>query len=269
VVFLDIKRRVLLKIAWTPKFIHEQLEQQPDKVPFTWLVIPPPNVAEVHLQIAGRKVSGFQVSAKAPAIEDLRIEFIPDPSNLRDLKSELTWSLEHLLPEDLKKDLGILYQVYYSNDDRKTWMLVKSGLEKPAAIIDLTKLPGGRRCFFRVVVTDGFNSSAKVSRSFSVLDKPPLCALIAPRGSKTYRAGAGVLLIGRCVDLEDGNLPDDNLVWISDLQGVLGYGRKIVKRNLHIGSQRITLTCRDSASNRCVSQPLELEIIPRLTKPLK
>ncbi len=263
VVFLDAKGRVLLKIAWTPKFQSEQPPQTPIKAAFTWLVMPKKNVAEVQLRVDGKMVSGFSVCPVAPEIGAVKIKIISDSLDASLQRARLSWSVSYSGLDDAIKASRVLYQVYYSNNNGETWTLVKSGFENPEATIDLTKLPGGRRCLFKVSITDGFNSGHRIGRPFSVANKRPLCVLVAPRSGKTYYQGSGVLLIGRCIDLEDGDLPEASLVWISEPQGVIGYGRKLVTRDLHIGTHQITLTSRDSAGNRSISQPLHIEIIPR------
>jgi len=259
---VDIHGKVMKQIAWTPMFYSEDPEKKTDTVPFSWLVIPKPGVVEVQLEINDRIVTRFKVRKTAPQIDDFQVEFIGDSDDPLAQHANLTWNV--VQSEALSNDSQhVLYQVYYSNDNGIKWILVQSGIQQSSIDVDLSKLPGGKQCLLRISTTDGFNSSHRISKRFSVADKPPNCFRIAPRFGRTYREGAGVLLIGRCVDLEDGVVPDESMSWFSNVQGILGHGRKIVSRDLRVGKHKITLNCRDDVGNEGKSSPLVIEVMPK------
>ena len=261
VVLLDADRRVLEKMAWTPAFSAQRTELPDGGLPFTWLLLPREGVREVELRKSGKRVAGFRVRSDVPKITDMKVS--PTGGAQEWTTASLTWTVS---PADTTKESSprsLKHQLFYSNDDGITWTLVRSGLSKSEAEVDLTKLPGGSACRLRVSTTDGFNASHRVVSAITVADKPPSCAIVAPRSGRTYRQGAGVLLIGRCVDLEDGALDGARFMWRSDSQGELGAGEKIVVRNLSVGRHEIRLHATDSARHEGASPPIVVTVVAR------
>lgn len=261
VVLLDSDRRVLQMIAWTPDFSAQRTELPKEGLPFTWLLLPRDGVREVELRKNGKRVAGFRVRLDVPKIADLTVSSTRAVGE--STTASLTWTVSAADTTKESSPRSLTHQVYYSNDDGVTWTLVRSGLLKSEAEVDLTKLPGGSMCRFRVSTTDGFNSCHRTGPAITVADKPPLCAIVAPRSGRTYRQGAGVLLIGRCVDLEDGALDGARFMWRSDTQGDLGTGAKVVVRNLRVGRHEIRLHATDSASNEGASPPIVVTVVAR------
>ncbi len=75
---------------------------------------------------------------------------------------------------------------------------------------------------------------------------PPVPAIINPsNGSYTIPGGLIVLMVTD-MDMEDGSLPDSNLVWSSDRQGELGVGPSVALNTLESGTHIITLIATDS-----------------------
>jgi hypothetical protein len=252
---LDEQGNVVRSVAWTPDFRADDSEEELEARSFTFILPPDPAVRRVELRGEDRVLDSFEVAPSLPRAADLEMAVQKEAG-----KASLRWSAE------TARDAGprvLVHQVYYSRDNGRTWILARSGLPVPAADVDLRKLPGGSQCLFRVSTSDGYFATTLVSTAFSVDDKAPRGSIVAPRSGLVRAVDGGVLLIGRGFDLEDGAIRGENLTWISDLQGRIGTGEKLVVRNLKVGRHSITLESRDSAGRKGVSEPIVVTIRKR------
>ncbi len=136
------------------------------------------------------------------------------------------------------------YSVYYGADGR-TWLPLASDIHETFVVVDPGELPGSSVAMVRVVASDGLNTVAAESGTFTVGAKAPRVELLAPGEESQVSVHTPLLLEGRAYDLEDGALPDGALNWSSDLQGALGSGA-LVLATLERGAHTITLTATDS-----------------------
>jgi hypothetical protein len=274
--FLDGNGTSLRAIAWTPDFRDDDSPEPLMSRPFTWYVEPIEGVKKVVLLNRDRIIDTLVVPMRGPVIDNLHQDAprvaaaaadAPGAANV--MKVRLSWDASHPDADavrgldDAAEGDKLLHQVYYSNDGGKTWRLVASGLSQPAADLDVSSLPGGGEGRFQIRTTDGYNVTKKTSNAVTLADRPPTAEIVAPRSGNAYAQGAGVLLIGRGFDAEDGALVDDRHKWQSDLQGELGTGKKLVVRNLRVGTHQITLSVRDSKGNPGTSAPVEVRVRAR------
>jgi hypothetical protein len=63
--------------------------------------------------------------------------------------------------------------------------------------------------------------------------------------------------------MEESLLPDSELSWTSSLDGLLGYGRMVVRRNLSVGKHLLTFRGRD-ASGLAAERTVSITITPRV-----
>jgi hypothetical protein len=109
-------------------------------------------------------------------------------------------------------------------------------------------MAGGSNALFRVMVSDGFNTTVADSASFQVTSKPPAVVIHAPQDNAWVDHADSVVLSGYGWDTEDGELAGTSLEWASDQQGSLGQGSTLVlpAESLLPGEHVITLTVTDS-----------------------
>ncbi len=118
-------------------------------------------------------------------------------------------------------------------------------------------------------VTDSAGATGRASVAVTVRrppagDTPPLVAISAPVDGRLFAAGQPVTFAGSASDLEEGVLTGQ-LVWTSDLDGVLGTGGTFA-RPLTVGTHRISAVATDTAGlqggaqvNVTVTAPLTRE----------
>jgi hypothetical protein len=264
---LDAQGNTIRSVAWTPDFRPDDSEKMLEARAFTWILPPYSQVKKVELRVKNNVVDSFVVAPSMPKLANLKTGTFQSKSDFPGAMPRkmvgLRWNAESPSTRDIGDGKNLIHQVYFSNDNGRTWHLVNSGLQNAAADVDLTGLPGGSRCIFMVSSSDGYNVTTLKSQTFKVEDKPPISNIIAPRSGLVRSKGGGVLLIGHGFDLEDGTLSSKKLTWISDLQGEVGIGDKLVVRNLQTGKHLITLRSQDSAGNESYSNRIAVTILDR------
>ena len=134
------------------------------------------------------------------------------------------------------------YLVYYSHDGQD-WLPLNP--EGTSFELDTSLLPGGKTATIRVVASDGMNTTEGLSSPFTVPTKAPEAYILSPDDGSSFAQGAQILFRGGGYDAEDGELAGSSLVWISDVDGVLGQGNVLSVSNLSLGNHRIALTAAD------------------------
>ncbi|MCA9998926.1 MAG: hypothetical protein KDE56_24355, partial [Anaerolineales bacterium] len=141
----------------------------------------------------------------------------------------------------------LTYDVFYSADNGQSWTLLAAGLSETTYEVEVDALAGSSDGRFRVVANDGLNIGyAETPAAIVIPNKAPFVTLANPLDGSEFVPGGLVVLVGSGTDLEDGNIPDEKLVWSSDRQGELGYGSSLPIATLEPGTHQITLTATDS-----------------------
>jgi hypothetical protein len=151
----------------------------------------------------------------------------------------LTWSAT-----DADGD-ALIYDVYYSLDGGATLLPLQLSLPQPAATVNIESLPGGT-AIFRVVATDGANTTFADSAPFVMPQKAPAVRIDSPADGATIRFGQSLNFIGYALDPQDGPLGGDSLTWrIGD--DIVATGEVYEAMLLRVGAHQITLTAVNSA----------------------
>lgn len=262
---------ILQSIRWTPPFDQDDSEQATPSVPFTWFIPKRGDVAAVVLLRGQTRLASFIVDAEAPGIEQPQIgpvrkedRFDGPPQELRTVK----WKEKQTgTPGDPFDNKNLRHRLWFSNDDRKSWIPVATNLSSDAdgevkVEVNQALLPGGPSCRFKVTTTDGYNVTEEESPPFVLPNRPPQAHVISPRPVTTVDQGTAIRLVGEAFDLEQGILSGNQLRWWSDLQDELGRGTVLEVPNLLPGRHQIHLTATDDAEN--VSDPaiITVEVRP-------
>lgn len=177
------------------------------------------------------------VSENAPQVQ---ITFPNGGETLDGATAKVSWKASD--PDNDKLASSLLY----SADGGKTWNVIEVNINDQQYEVNLQDIAGSNQAMFRVVVTDGVNTSSDESDGvFSVPTKPPVARIISPADSAKFLANQPIMLEGKAYDKEDGDLSGKALEWISDLQGTIGTGRSVTATNLTPGNHTITLVATD------------------------
>jgi hypothetical protein len=135
--------------------------------------------------------------------------------------------------------------VQYSSDGGKTFRTLGHDINGTSIRVDSDRLPGSSSARVSVQISDGINTAIATSDPFIVEDKPLSVHIIAPKTNNSLLASLPFTLQGVAFDPQE-LLSDEQFVWSSNLDGVLGTGRNLIPSNLRGGEHTITLTVTDS-----------------------
>jgi hypothetical protein len=139
------------------------------------------------------------------------------------------------------------YTLEYSVNGGAHWRALGSSITTSGLLLDTATIPGSDQGKFRILASDGVNSSQDESDgTFTVPHKAPEAWIASPSNMATYLPEQTVALVADSIDLEDGSLTGAALAWHSDLQGALGMGELMHVTDLITGTHRISLTATDS-----------------------
>jgi hypothetical protein len=143
---------------------------------------------------------------------------------------------------------SLTHTVQYSRDAGATWETLV--VDWPNETFDIGKnfLGETTNGLIRVQTSDGFNSSIDDSdATFTVTNNAPQVSILTPADGTNFGTQT-IIFKGFAFDTEDGTLPDSNLEWSSDVDGILGTGELMLdSSSLTQGTHIITLTATDSS----------------------
>jgi hypothetical protein len=147
------------------------------------------------------------------------------------------------------------YTVLYLPDGGNAWLPLAQNLVAPEITIDSGEWAGSDSAQIRVLASDGWNTTAADSAVFRVTRKAPHVWILNPDNMHIPPFEA-VILQGHGEDMEDGELDDDRLTWVSDRKGVLGKGSQLILSGLALspGRHTISLTGEDSHGRMASAQ---------------
>lgn len=142
----------------------------------------------------------------------------------------------------------LTYTLQYSYDGGENWTSLLRNLETTGVILEsFDGLPGTENGFFRVLANDGVNTAFDANNTaFSIPDSPPVSTIVSPVNAVVIPQGGALILTGQSIDLEDGFLAGESLVWTSDIDGMLGMDEELIVHTLSPGVHEIKLTGIDS-----------------------
>jgi hypothetical protein len=179
----------------------------------------------------------FAISDNAPTVT------VTDPASHDEWSAgtteTLSWSGNDADGEPLT------YAVYFApNGDDFT--VIAAELTDSSLQINVDDLKGAEDGVFRVVASDGLNTSFADSASVEIPNHAPMVNIANPADGAFGEAGGLIVFNAVAVDLEDGTLVDESLTWESDLDGEIGVGEQLPLNSLSAGVHEITLAAEDS-----------------------
>ncbi len=202
----------------------------------------PPGLSRVVFKKGSQEIAARSVSANAPVVT------ISSPVSGDVWTASGTYTVSWTAGDADNDPLS--YQVLYSPDGIG-WVPVDVPITETQIIVNASELAGGSNARIRVLASDGVNTTATDSATFSVGSKGPQAFILSPEGDGAILPDTPLLLQGYAYDLEDGVLGESALQWDTNRDGTLGTGSTVLA-NLSLGQHTITLTATDSNGNTAI-----------------
>lgn len=149
---------------------------------------------------------------------------------------------------------SLQFNVGLSGDGGMNWTTIATNLRENKLQVNAADIGGGEM-LIRVIATDGFHTTeAVLGEPIYVSSKGPKVDISMPVEGKKFLSDEIVHLRGQAIDLEDGLLSSDQLVWFSDLDGELGTGKSLALSALSVGDHRIVLKVEDEDGNQSTEE---------------
>jgi hypothetical protein len=274
---LDAGGATLADYPFTPKFSH--LEPGPEPSPFQLATAEATepglivefvpwdgDTARIAIYHQGEKeLASRTVSPNAPQVTLTS----PNGGEILDTSSTtVAWTASD------DDDDALEFTLDYSVDGGTQWQTLGSGITTNHLLIDTALLPGTDQGRFRIVASDGVNTTRDESDGdFTVPRKAPEVQVVSPPDDARYVYGSSVALVAESIDIEDGTLDDSALTWTASFSGTfgatyaltetLGTGHMLHVTDLITGTHHITLTAVDSGGQQA-SQTVTIHIVPEL-----
>src|SRR5262249_16965617 len=207
------------------------------------------NVHSITFTREGKVTHKIEVDAPAPKVGFTEIKQVERRPELMRLK----WKVEH--PARGKRTQHPVHFILrYSNDGGATWSPVAADLTDTQHIVNLNLLPGGEECVFQVIASSGIRSSVATTESLQVPKKPRKAYILSPANSgMTFERGEGAVLLGGgfSPDFETADL--DEVVWVSNRDGVIGTGYQVIAHSLSTGQHRISIGLPDGLGGEALA----------------
>jgi hypothetical protein len=144
---------------------------------------------------------------------------------------------------------AVAYAVQYSTDGGTNWFTLILDWPSPSYDLDPAYLHAGSNVIFRVIATDGFDSTDETSSgSVNIPPHPPSVMLNAPLDGSRFIGDQQIFLDASANDMQDGPLTGASVQWTSSRDGQLGQGTILDYEAgaLSEGRHLITVTATDS-----------------------
>lgn len=190
-------------------------------------------VRSIAFRLHGEEVHTIEIEERPP-----EVNIQPPQREEREDLMRIEWEGQH--PE---KD--VTYLLRYSPDGGNTWRAVAADLTEPNYVVDLGLLPGGDECKFQVLASAGLRTTTTETDPFSVPRKPRQPHILSPVPDATFTEGEPVVLLGGgfSPDFETPEFGD--VVWTSNIDGIVGVGYEVITHTLSAGRHRITISIPD------------------------
>ncbi|MFW9930895.1 MAG: hypothetical protein ACFFD1_16020, partial [Candidatus Thorarchaeota archaeon] len=203
ITLLDANGKVLNVYPFDVSFTDVEGEQI-DSAKFFVQIPFDQQISKMVLNFQGKSITTITNPNKLPAV----IVDTPTASEVWEGLREVKWTSSN----------ADSFTLLYSPDNgQQIWEPVASGIKGNSFLVDTSSLTPSKLGKFRILATNGFNTSEADSATFTVNNSPPNVDILAPLSSDiTFSVGDLLPFKGRAVDPEDGILPDNHTYWKYD-----------------------------------------------------
>jgi hypothetical protein len=247
----DSNGHTLVDVPMLASFGHSD-SSPPQPILTLAAVVPAAGVTSVGVLSNGVTLATRKQSAHPPTVT------IPQLPSFHASNAVVRWRATD--PDRDPLDL----EIDYSGNGGRTWSPVWIGPNRGQAALPARYLFRSTHARIRVVVNDGFQTTAAVSRRFSSPGAPPSVRILTPWPGLRQPNGAPLVLSGQAFDDQSRLLTGHQLRWMLGRR-LLGTGSQITVSGLPAGVRQIELVARDGIGRTAVAS---LVVRLRATRPL-
>jgi hypothetical protein len=231
---------VLASHCFDLSFINVETEQPTDTASFAAALPFNDAAARLVLRSGTTVLAARGRNIHPPALQALSVDAGPPASNSLHVGWTAGSGGEFSSPP-------LRYAILYSPDAGASWIPVAVDIDANSVDLDTSSWPGSNQAQIRLLVSDGFLTSAGDSSFFVVPRKSPSVWIADPDSGAVLQPLSALVLSGHASDLEDGELSGSSLVWTLDDDRVLGNGAQLILPGLSAepGPHEIVLTATD------------------------
>ncbi|KPV51211.1 hypothetical protein SE17_22510, partial [Kouleothrix aurantiaca] len=216
--------------AFTPPAIDSHTDA-PD-YGFSFVVPQVDNLAHIQLWKGSTLLKEQRASNVQPTLT----------ASLRDSANAITVNWQASSPDGAPVSVSLRY----SSDDGLSWRVLALKETGSSFTIDKRNLPGGPGGKLEVIAENTTRSRTVSLNIGTIGNKLPVLSIAGGSTAQQYR-GQALLLQAVALDLEDGFLQGNSLVWTDSSGQTLGVGETLsLPAGLPLGKHTITLTATDS-----------------------
>ncbi len=157
----------------------------------------------------------------------------------------------------------LLYAVQYSPDNGQNWVTVAEDIPETSVMVDRYEISGSDKALFRVLATDGIRTTAANSKPFTIVERSAFVEILGPRDGSAYVSGETIAFEAYAYDVDAGEVPDEKVVWTSNVDGRLGTGVEFEYAKLSVGEHAITVSASDDASRDAVTATVKVLVVAK------
>lgn len=225
VAFLDYRDETLESVGVMPDFFAKQQ----DWATFVARLPYHPQTQAIVLRSGDRELGRLDVPTDRPYFTLLHPnedDFI-DPTGVLHL---------HWAGHDTEHVMTFFVRYTHNGDD---WVRPGVNLHQNDFYLDLSQMPGGKRCRVEVIATNGYRTSYVKTRHFEVPVKPPELLL---------GENDGPILFAQGFSREHGPITGEAIAWLAD-EKIVHRGGSLDVRTLAKGIHRIAVSVSDSSGD--------------------
>jgi hypothetical protein len=191
-------------------------------------------VSSIVLFEDGVEIGRLEASASAPTIASVT-------ATVEASSVTIDW-------ESVDADGDALMSTILYRRDSGPWVPIAVDLPGQQYTADLADLGRAQDGQFRVVVSDGFDSSSSESWPVNIPGAAPSVTITSPQPAAQVDHGTTLSLQAFALDTEDGEINGAAVTWSSDADGTLGTGSSLTipGARLTAGTRQLTVTAIDS-----------------------
>lgn len=142
----------------------------------------------------------------------------------------------------------LLHALQYTRDGGATWRTLTVDYDGSALQLSPLALQGAGDVAFRVIAGDGLRSGEATSDPIALDNLAPVVTIRRPFDGQLFTGVQQAVMEAAAFDREDGELPDAQVEWSSDLDGPLAVGNPATVRadQLSEGTHQLTVVGTDA-----------------------